>query len=285
MEKRKLDERRSLTSAQMVAFWGTPRIAPEVPRRRDASIAGLEKRREAARQFAAQSGLPPPDPSGGPSGISFEVEGQPPADSEPTQDHRAWLKEQAEKFIAESAEAETRRAAYAAATAALTAEAAQLDTALDVARARARAAEPAARKAVLVRAQEGQRIQREKKERELQLLQRRANDMVRACPCHPPTLLFVLPIARHYEKVKRSVTCPPSGRSHSCSSSRSPLPFLSSVSSFGTSLLMQEELYEERRTHVLDPAFSPLSPPPPLHPLCFHVTPPPTSSPFSAARD
>jgi hypothetical protein len=186
VEKRKLDDRRALAAAQMVAFWGTPKIAPEVPRRRDASISGLEKRRDAARLFAAQAGLPAPDASSGPSGLCFEIDGQPPPDTAPTLAHKAWLKEQSGRFRARLAEAESRREAYAAAIASLAEEAAALDTALDETTKRARAAEPAARRAANARTQHGPRVQREKKERELQLLQRRANDMVRARPCVSP---------------------------------------------------------------------------------------------------
>eukprot|EP00962_Isochrysis_galbana_P051203 scaffold22567_cov75-Isochrysis_galbana.AAC.1 len=173
----------------MVAFWGTPKVAPEVPRRRDASIAGVEKRQDAARKLSAQAGLPVPDASSGPAGLGIEIDGQAPADIEPTLAHKAWVKEQAERFQAEMADAEARRAAYASATAALVAEAAQLDTALEEAAKRARASEPVARRAAHVRALDAPRVHREKKQRELQLMQRRANDMVNTRPCalFPPS--------------------------------------------------------------------------------------------------
>jgi len=167
VEKRKLEERRALADAQMVAFWGTPQRAPEAPRMRDGSIAGLEKRREAALQ-------------GGGSADGGLLEGELPAATDPTNGHREWLSWTEEEHGAGVAERTNRLAMYEQMMQQLQLERQGLAQGLeDVGKAH-KATEPVAARAVDAKVMEVMKVRLEKKKRELLHLQRRANEMVLA---------------------------------------------------------------------------------------------------------
>ena len=172
VEKRKLDERKALASAQMVAFWGTPKRAPEAPHRRDTSIAGLEKMRDMEPTLGDEAGEQLL------RGFSVDLDDHMPPDTETTNDFKAWLKDHTEIHKAKRAEAQARLENYEHALSNLNMEKQRLEEALVQVQEKAQRTEPAAKYALGARVMETMRVKLEKKKRELQLMQKRANDMV-----------------------------------------------------------------------------------------------------------